>query len=524
MPARSVLPVSGASAILRLSMGRGWRAFEAAARDPEHAHRDLWAEIVAECRGSPMWKARLGGAEAPPLAELPITEYEDYRPAIEKAFAEGHSPTTAAPVKYWASSSGTTAGKLKLFPYIATSARQGHIVAGAYEAAMYRLSVAAPHVPLGPMLSFANVAYRPPSPSGVPVGSATSYYQRFMPAWAHRMLQAIPWEVYERSEMWNEWAPLYAAVRNVSLARALSAGWVTAFFENLLERMDGYWPYLEGRAQPPPPLPPVKVSRRRLRRLRKAFRRDAPPTMTDVWPTLAAVLCWTSASSAAQVPRLEPHLGRAALLDTPYACTEGVLTVPLHDGEEGHPLHPGANLVELLPEDAEPDAANLVPPWRAEPGRRYEVFLTTLSGLIRYRLHDVVQCTGHYHGAPRLAFCCKTAFLLKVTSAIIPENLLVSLLLEIGYRGQDDLLVGPSPSGGAFAIYHREASGQPVGADALDQALRRASRLYDHERTRGLLGPVETRAVPDAHPMWDWRKRPLAKSRYILQEAPKDLA
>lgn len=518
-----LLPVSGFSAVLRLSLARAWRAFETAAQDPEQAQRALWAEIAAECRGSPMWKPRWAGAAAPRLDQFPITEYQDYQPAIDAAFERGHSPTTATPVRYWASSSGTTSAKLKLFPYLAMNARRSHLVAGAYEASLYRLSEVEPHISLAPMLSLANVAHRDPSPAGVPVGSATSYYLRFMSARARRLLQVIPWEVYTRSELWNDWAPLYAAARNVSLARALSAGWIAAFYEFLLQRIDGYWAYLEGRKEPPPPLPRLNVSARRRRHLRQVFRGGRTPAMTEVWPTLTAVLCWTSASSAAQVPKLEPYLGAASLLDTPYACTEGVLTVPLHDGRDGHPLHPGANVVELLPEDAAPDAANLLPAWRAEPGQRYEVFLTTLSGLIRYRLHDIVQCTGYYRRAPRLAFCCKTAFLLKVTSATFPENELVKVLLELGYRAQDDLLVGPSPAGSAFAIYYRADAARSVTAAALDRALRAASRLYDHERTRGVLGPVESVTVPASHAMWEWRSRPRAKSRYILQEAPRDL-
>ena len=133
----SFLPYSGMSAILRLAMRGSWRAFESAALDPEQAQKNLWSEIVSECAGSPFWKKHCGSGAPPPLEELPITEYEDYRPEFEAAFEKGHSPTTASPVKYWASTSGTTGGKFKYFPYIAMSARQGHIVAGAYEAAMH---------------------------------------------------------------------------------------------------------------------------------------------------------------------------------------------------------------------------------------------------------------------------------------------------------------------------------------------------------------------------------------------------
>ena len=517
----SFLPYSGMSAILRLAMRGSWRAFESAALDPEQAQKNLWSEIVSECAGSPFWKKHCGSGAPPPLEELPITEYEDYRPEFEAAFEKGHSPTTASPVKYWASTSGTTGGKFKYFPYIAMSARQGHIVAGAYEAAMHRLSVVRPHIPFKPMLTFSHVGSRPPSPTGIPVGSATSYYQRFLSPRAHRMMHVIPWEVYEQTEsgLFRDWAPLYALTRDVSMARSLTAGWITLFFERLLADIESYWPYLEGRAQPPAPLPPVEIGRRRLRHLHEVFGRGTP-TLTDVWPGLAAAMCWTTASAALQVPKLLPHLGKAPLLDTPYGCVEGLLNVPLHDGKDGHPLHPGANIVELLPEDEEAEPGNLIPSWKAEKGQRYEIFLTTLSGLARYRLHDIVQCMGHYHRAPRIVFCCKSAFVLKVTSTVIPENDLVSILLDLGYRGHEDLLAGPSPSGASVAVYLRESSGQSLDVEALDNALRKISRMYAHERNNGLLGDIESYVVPDDHAMWEWRNRPPAKERYILNEAP----
>ena len=92
------------------------------------------------------------------------------------------------------------------------------------------------------------------------------------------------------------------------MAVGLSAGWLAGFYRTLLERMDDYCPYLDGRAAPPSPLPPVRVRSRRLRRLRQAFRGGAP-TIPDVWPRMAVMLCWTRASAAAQLPLLEPFLG-----------------------------------------------------------------------------------------------------------------------------------------------------------------------------------------------------------------------
>ena len=518
--ARGSLPMAGGSAMLRLLLWPIWRRFEAAARDPETTQRLLWSEIARECEGSPFWQARWGQTGAPPLADLPITEYSDYRSAFDAAYEGGFAPTTTAPVGYWAVSSGTTAAKPKRFPFVAGNARQRLAASAPIGAYLHRLSVVEPRIPAAPILILANGGTHA-SPSGVPTGYATAYFLARAPSWVDRML-AVPRIVYTRPELWRDWAPLYAVARDLGLIWGISAAWIGQFHESLRTRMDDYWPYLEGRSHPPPPLPRVRIRPQRLAHLRDVFRATAP-TLRDVWPGLAAVLCWTGASSAAQVPLLEPWLGGASLRDYVYVCTECAMTVPLHDGEDGHPLHPGSGIVELLPAGAEPSGKHLLRCWEAEPGRDYEVFLTTVNGLVRYRLHDIVRCTGRFRRTPRLAFRSKTAYLLKVTSTAIPEDEVVRVLRHIGYRSRDDLLLGPHPSGRAIAMYVREGSDAGRLAESLDRALRAVTTVYEVERSSGILGPIEAIPVPASHPMWAYRNREQAKSRYILREAPRDV-
>lgn len=513
---------SGVSAALRLLLRPAWRSFERAARDPETAQRALWAHIAREAEGSSLWRQRWGRGGAPPLADLPVTEYADYGAAFQAAFEEGSSPTSRAPVEYWAESSGTTAAAPKRFPYVAGGAWLRSAAAAPFAAWLYRLALEEPHLAAAPVLLLANAGTHASSPQGVPVGFASKYLLVRPPAWVFRAI-AVPRAVYHCRDLWEEWAPLYAVARDMSLATGISAGWHVLFYESLLARMDDYWPYLEGRRTPPPPLPPVDVRRHRLRHLRKVFGRASRPTLSDVWPGLAAVVCFTGASAGAQVPLIEPLLGGASLRDLPYIPTEGPVTIPLYDGAEGNPVHPGGSIVELLPDGAAPVARNLLPCWRAEPGCRYEVFLTTVHGLVRYRLHDLVLCTGWFHRSPRLRFRCKTRFVLKVTTTAIPEDEVARLLRDVGYRGRDDLLLGPHPSGRAFAMYVRQGSDAGRLAEPLERALMDGVPPYHVERDRGVLSPLEAFTVPASHAMWEYRTRAQAKSRVVLREAPRDL-
>ena len=509
---------SGLSALLRLAGRPFWRRFEAASADPDRAHREGWVRIRSKCEHSSYWRARWGGAGAPPLAEAPLTEYAEYEPAFDAAFGSTVSPTTGERIMTWALSSGSSAKRPKRFPLDGGFDRQSRT---AWLTFAHALSRAAPNIPLKPLLmcSYGNLES---SPAGIPVGYVSGLFASRLTGWKQG-LSAIPWAVASRPDLAGEWAPVYAAARDASLGMSITAGYFARFHDEVVAGIDRGWRYLEGRANPPAPLPRLRVSARRLRRLRSAFR-GGSPGLREIWPSMAAVICWTGASAAASVPMLEPRLGGMALLDGPYSSTEtGLMTVPLYDGNKGHPLHPDANVVELLPEGAAPEPGNVVPASCAETGRRYELVVTTPIGLVRYRTHDIVECTGFHRRTPRLAFRSRTAWFLKISMSSIPEDVVVGLLLDRGYRLHDDLMLGPAPAGRAVAMYVREGAGHPPADAALDRALCESNEYYADERRKGVLGPLETFVTPASHPMWVRAAHAQAKGRYVLAAVPDGL-
>ena len=72
-------------------------------------------------------------------------------------------------------------------------------------------------------------------------------------------------------------------------------------------------------------------------------------------------------------------------------------------------------------------------------------------------------------------------------------------------------------------MYVREGSDAGRLARTLDDALREYAPTYDVERNKGILGPIEAVTVPASHPVWGFRTRGQAKSRYVLPTAPRGL-
>lgn len=118
-------------------------------------------------------------------------------------------------------------------------------------------------------------------------------------------------------------------------------------------------------------------------RLDEAFRdRHGKKCWVDVWPNLAMISCWADAQSEVWRKQVEDRAG-VRVEPKGLVATEGVSTIPLGDRRvigEGVHFHEFINLAsgELCCADG------------LCAGREYEVVLTTGAGLWRYRTGDLI--------------------------------------------------------------------------------------------------------------------------------------
>ena len=55
-------------------------------------------------------------------------------------------------------------------------------------------------------------------------------------------------------------------------------------------------------------------------------------------------------------------------------------------------------------------------------GARYFVVVTTVAGLYRYRMGDIVKCVGYYNQSPTIEFLYRRGSLLYISGAKVSEN------------------------------------------------------------------------------------------------------
>jgi GH3 auxin-responsive promoter len=128
----------------------------------------------------------------------------------------------------------------------------------------------------------------------------------------------------------------------------------------------------------------------------RELRRIGPGDWPRWWPMLQVVSCWGDQAATAGHAALVRRLPGVLVQSKGLLATEAVLTVPLHGA---YPLAVTSHFFEFIATDGNVRLAH-----ELEAGDEYEVVVTNGAGLWRYRLGDVVECTGHLGATPSLRF------------------------------------------------------------------------------------------------------------------------
>ena len=335
---------------------------------------------------------------------VPITDYAGVDPWIQRIRGGEQNVLGCGRVTHLAPTSGSTGGR-KLIPFTAALQAGFSQAVGAWLVDLARLR---PALIGGPAYwSVSPLADDGPSEdagSAVPIGFADDAdYLGGATAWLVRRALAVPSSVrhvHDDAAFWR--LTLLALLRQRDL-RFISV-WHPSFLDLIVSTAEPCWrelldaiasgecPWLdalpqsaraEWRAAPDP---------RRATELRGLGSHDWPRW----WPRLQVVSCWGEQAAAAGWMRLRDRLPDVLVQAKGLLATEAVVTVPIA-GQL--PLAITSHYFEFLDETGGARLAH-----ELVRGERYEVVVTNGGGLWRYRLGDVVECTGHLRATPSLRF------------------------------------------------------------------------------------------------------------------------
>ena len=231
---------------------------------------------------------------------------------------------------------------------------------------------------------------------------------------------------------------------------------------------------------------------------------------TRLFPQLTYINTVTSGGFALYAQRLLRYVGDLPVYSSIYASTEAVLGIGIGLDAARYALIPGQAYCEFIPEghidEPQPQTWQLD---ELQVGHRYEVVLTTWSGLYRYRLGDIIEVIGHYKRAPLVEFMHRRGALLNICGEKTSERAAYTALLRstgiAGLQLADFTTRIDTDSLPQRYVFYLElgASEKPVDVtalvgklvDSIDSALCQSSSLYELSRKSHRIGTAEVRLV-----------------------------
>jgi hypothetical protein len=320
---------------------------------------------------------------------VPIHTYEDLRPYIQaQEDLKAIQLNNEQPVSY-AMTSGTT-GKPKMIPMLHRTTE----MLGRYQClSTYAQYQGIPKIFHGKMLVIAGQEIEGYLETGTSYGSMSGFLSAALPS----VLQAkriLPEAIHNISEYQQKYLYLTAwALSEPDLSVVATANPST--FLKLLE-MDWIAPF-------------PRPTRGRLRFLQSFVGHEDQLTVEALWPKLQAVVTWTGGSCGVLIPKLRSSLpANAAIVEMGYLSSEllGSLNVDVQTNQCVPTFQ--ENFFEFVEQhDWDADRPNTITLDQLETGKRYYVLMTTMNGLYRYFMNDLIEVSGWFHRTPTIRFVQK---------------------------------------------------------------------------------------------------------------------
>ena len=369
--------------------------------------------------------------------QVPVGDYEQLRPYIDRARHGASSMLTVDPIVMFTMTSGST-GQPKLIPV--TKAMQTihtNLTRLWYE----RAFLDHPRCIEGKIFGLVSQAVEGLTPGGIPYGAASGLIYRSSPRWIKRT-HALPYEI---SEIKDFQAKYYVAMRlaieqNVTFLGTPNPSTILRLVETadrsvkeiIKDIHDGT---LSSRVDIAAKIRAalssgLSANRERAQQLENFFHAHDKLRPQEYWPDLQLIGCWKGGSVGIRLKEFDAWFGHSvAVRDLGYLASEAQMSLPISDdGSEGI-LAIDANFYEFITE-SEIDNVNPITLTcdELEVGGIYYPVLTTAGGLYRYDINDLVRVTGFHHKTPLIEFLRKGRDVTSLTGEKVYVNQIIQAM------------------------------------------------------------------------------------------------
>ncbi len=489
---------------------RVYRRFRAALANVEREQRAALRRALRVTSGSEFSRQhRLAAVRTPRdfRAGVPVRSYDELRPWLDRV----RGGDTAAllrprqPIVMFATSSGTTADPkyIPVTPEFVRDYRRGWNTFG------LKMLSDHPDAFLRHILQSSGRHDESRSPRGVPCGAITGLLARTQKRIVRRFYVGKP-EIANLEQPQSRYYALMRLAAQRDVAFAVTANPATlvrmaqvadAHAGALIRDVhDGALspdliPDAQVRAALRPQVRPDPARAAALERLRASHAALRP---RDMW-NLSFLACWTGGSMGHHLCRLREWWGDVPVRDVGLLASEGRITIPLGDNTAAGVLDVTAGFFEFIPLESwgsMPSETLLA--GELQVGCDYVVVLSNTTGLLRYRLDDVVRMRGWDAGAPVLEFLHRAGRVSSLTGEKLTENQVVAAMsaaIRILGLPEADYLFSPAWGDPPHYRCRIAAPHAPRLAAVLDTELGRQNSEYAARRGSERLGPIVLQTV-----------------------------
>ncbi len=463
---------------------------------------------------------------------VPISTYEDMKPYIDASLqGEAAQLTVEKPVLF-ATTSGTT-GAPKYIPVTPESRSSKSHLMRVWMAALQR------DHPLfgGQIVSIVSPEVESYAPDGTPCGAESGHGYKNIPK-AIKSLHSCPYEVYEIKDYEAKYYCLLriAAGQSISLIYTCNPSTVLLLGQRLGQNTE---PIIrdvrDGTISSEFDIPSdlrssilgqLSADPARATSLEKAAAEGGGKLLPKhVWPKMAAIGCWKGGTVGMYVDKFDQYYPSGLpVRDIGYFASEHRGSVPISDVDSSGVLAIPTNVYEFFPadEDRKPKGAELLTTEEIEEGKQYYIYVTTVAGLYRYDMNDIIEVTGFYEKTPLLRFVQKGKGVVSFTGEKLYESQVLASVDEAfaPLQGRYEFIAAIGEMRGSKPCYvfltEFEKAVDEAAAKAmlksLEEGLRSQNIEYASKRDSKRLDPPVLRVIKSGE--FDrYRKRAVEKGK-----------
>jgi hypothetical protein len=150
----------------------------------------------------------------------------------------------------------------------------------------------------------------------------------------------------------------------------------------------------------------------------------------DFWPNIELIECWTGGTVGLYLKEVIKYFPEDInVRDFGFVATEARCSIPVSDNGPSGVLTVDANFYEFIPEeDREKENPRYLTAEKLEKGKRYYIIITTMSGLYRYDIDDIIRVTGFDNNTPVIEFVQKGKNVSSATGEKLYESQVISAI------------------------------------------------------------------------------------------------